>query len=160
MATKAIHLEVVSDMTAQGFLSAFKRFVARRGHVADMWSDNGTTFVGSARELKELFSAERSNVAAEIADWMASNGTNWHFIPPHSPNFGGLWESGIKSTKHHLKRVIGNNTLTFEELTTTLSQIEGCLNSRPISQISNNPDDPSPLPPGHFLIGEPLVLAP
>ncbi|XP_026333270.1 uncharacterized protein LOC113240236 [Hyposmocoma kahamanoa] len=160
MATKAIHLEMVSDMTAQSFLAAFKRFVARRGHVADLWSDNGTTFVGGARELKKLLDAERSSVVAEIADWMSSNGTNWHFIPPHSPNFGGLWEAGVKSTKHHLKRVIGNSTLTFEEMTTTLSQIEACLNSRPISQLSNNPGDPNPLTPGHFLVGEPLVLVP
>lgn len=160
MATKAIHLEVVSDMTSQGFLAAFKRFVARRGHVVDLWSDNGTNFVGSARELKELFNEERSKVAIEIASWLASNHTNWHFIPPHSPNFGGLWESGIKSTKHHLKRVVGNSTLTFEEMTTTLSQIEACLNSRPISQISYSPEDPCPLTPGHFLVGEPLVLVP
>ncbi|CAK1589376.1 unnamed protein product [Parnassius mnemosyne] len=160
MATKALHLEVVSDMTAQSFLAAFKRFVARRGHVSDLWSDNGTNFVGSAKELTKLFSAERSVVVAEIQDWMSSNGTNWHFIPPHSPNFGGLWEAGIKSAKYHLKRVIGDSTLTFEELTTTLSQIEACLNSRPICQISNNPDDPNPLTPGHFLVGEPLVLVP
>ncbi|CAK1603848.1 unnamed protein product [Parnassius mnemosyne] len=160
MATKALHLEVVSDMTAQSFLAAFKRFVARRGHVSDLWSDNVTNFVGSAKELTKLFSAERSVVVAEIQDWMSSNGTNWHFIPPHSPNFGGLWEAGIKSAKYHLKRVIGDSTLTFEELTTTLSQIEACLNSRPICQISNNPDDPNPLTPGHFLVGEPLVLVP
>lgn len=160
MATKAIHLEIVSDMTAQSFLAAFKRFVARRGHVAELWSDNGTTFVGSARELKELLHAETSSVVSEITNWMASNGTNWHFIPPHSPNFGGLWEAGVKSTKYHLKRVIGNSTLTFEEMTTTLSQIEACLNSRPISQLSNNPEDPNPLTPGHFLVGEPLVLVP
>lgn len=160
MATKAIHLEVVSDMTAQTFIAAFKRFVARRGHVADVWSDNGTTFVGGAKELKALFDAEKSSVALEIADWLAGNGTNWHFIPPHAPNFGGLWEAGVRSTKHHLKRVVGNSTLTFEEMTTLLSQIEACLNSRPISQLPTYPDDPYPLTPGHFLVGEPLVVVP
>lgn len=160
MATKAIHLEVVSDMTAQSFLAAFKRFVARRGHVADLWSDNGTTFVGSAKELKALFDAERSGLASEISDWFAMNGTNWHFIPPHSPNFGGLWEAGVRSTKHHLRRVINGSTLTFEEMTTLLSQIEACLNSRPISRLPNYPDETYPLTAGHFLIGEPLVLVP
>ncbi|XP_049866249.1 uncharacterized protein LOC126366948 [Pectinophora gossypiella] len=160
MATRAIHLEAVSDMTSQGFLAAFKRFVARRGHVSDLWSDNGTNFVGGARELQELLDVEKSHVATEIADWLVSNGTTWHFIPPRAPNFGGLWEAGIKSTKHHLKRVIGESTLTFEEITTVLSQVEACLNSRPISQLSTNPEDPFPLTPGHFLVGEPLVLAP
>lgn len=160
MATRAVHLEVVSDMTSEAFLAAFKRFSARRGHIAEMWSDNGTTFVGAARQLKELFDVESSSVAVEIADWLASNGTAWHFIPPHSPNFGGLWEAAVKSTKFHLVRVIGTRTLTFEEMSTTLSQIEACLNSRPICQMPSDPSDPCPLTPGHFLVGEPLVLVP
>lgn len=160
MATKAIHLEVVSDMTAQSFLAAYKRFVSRRGRVQDLWSDNGTTFVGSAKELKYLFNAERSSVAPEIVDFLTTNGTNWHFIPPHAPNFGGLWEAGVKSTKHHLKRVIANSTLTFEEMTTVLCQIECCLNSRPLSRLPNSPEDAAPLTPGHFLVGEPLVAVP
>ncbi|XP_073954835.1 uncharacterized protein [Choristoneura fumiferana] len=160
MATRAIHLEVVSDMTASGFLAAFKRFTARRGHCKDLWSDNGTTFVGAARELRQLYAEERSSIAIEIADQLAANGTTWHFIPPHSPNFGGLWEAGIKGTKHHLKRVIGNSTLTFEEMTTVLSQIEACLNSRPMSRINDSSEEPMPLTPGHFLVGEPLVLPP
>lgn len=160
MATRAVHLEVVSDMTSEAFLAAFKRLAARRGHVAEMWSDNGTTFVGAARQLQELFDVESSSVAVEISDWLASNGTTWHFIPPHSPNFGGLWEAAVKSTKSHLVRVIGTSTLTFEEMTTTLSQIEACLNSRPICQMPSDPSDPCPLTPGHFLVGEPLVLVP
>lgn len=159
MTTRAIHLEVVSDLTSPAFLAAFKRFVARRGHCADLWSDNGTNFVGANREMKRIFQ-EGAVVAEDIAAWLASNKTTWHFIPPYSPNFGGLWEAGVKSTKYHLKRVIGNTTLTFEEMTTLLCQIEACLNSRPISQVSNNPEDSFPLTPGHFLVGEPLVLVP
>lgn len=160
MATRAVHIEAVSDLTTQGFLSAFKRFVARRGHCSDLWSDNGTNFVGASRELKSLFIDEKSGLATEIANCLASNNTNWHFIPPHAPNFGGLWEAGIKSAKYHLKRVIGDNTLTFEELSTVLAQIEACLNSRPMTQICNNAEDPFPLTPGHFLVGEPLLIAP
>ncbi|CAK1584951.1 unnamed protein product [Parnassius mnemosyne] len=160
MTTRAIHLESVSDLSAEGFLAAFKRFVARRGHCADLWSDNGTNFVGAAKELKKLLNVERSTVAVEIAEWLATNGTNWHNIPPYAPNFGGLWEAGIKSTKFHLKRVIGNSTLTYEEITTVLTQIEACLNSRPISQISDSIQDPYPLTPGHFLLGESLLLVP
>jgi len=147
-------------MTSEAFLAAFKRFVSRRGHCAEMWSDNGTTFVGANKELKALFNYEKSSIAPDIADWLATNGTTWRFIPPHSPNFGGLWEAGVKSTKHHLKRVVGNSTLTFEEMMTVLAQIEACLNSRPISAISTNPEDPCPLTPGHFLVGESLLLVP
>lgn len=156
MSTRALHLEVASDMSTQSFLAAFRRFVSRRGHCSKIWSDNGTTFVGAARELQQLASNE-----AMLADHMASNGTEWHFIPPHSPNFGGLWEAGVKSTKFHLKRVIGDSTLTYEEMATLLAQIEGCLNSRPISVVNTtDPGAPIPLTPAHFLIGEPIVHAP
>ncbi|KAL0839852.1 hypothetical protein ABMA28_016477 [Loxostege sticticalis] len=160
MATRAVHLEAVTDLTSQGFLAAFKRFVSRRGHCADLYSDNGTNFVGAARELRTLVAQERSTISREIAESLATVGTTWHFIPPRAPHFGGLWESGIRSTKHHLKRVIGTETLTYEEMSTLLYQIEAYLNSRPLSQVSSNSHDPTPLTPGHFIIGEPLVLVP
>lgn len=160
MATRAVHLEAVTDLTSQGFLAAFKRFVSRRGHCADLYSDNGTNFVGAARELNRMEAQERSTLTKEIAESLATAGTTWHFIPPRAPHFGGLWESGVKSTKHHLRRVIGAETLTYEEISTLLYQIEACLNSRPLSQISINSQDPIPLTPGHFIIGEPLVLVP
>ncbi|CAK1586448.1 unnamed protein product [Parnassius mnemosyne] len=160
MVTRAVHIEAVSDFTTQGFLAAFKRFVARRGHCSDIYSDNGTNFIGASKELKQLFSREKHSMLNEIASVLANNSTTWHFIPPRAPNFGGLWEAAIKSAKHHLRRIINNSTLTFEEMSTVLSQIEACLNSRPLSQASGDPDDPAPLTPGHFLIGQSLVVAP
>lgn len=85
---------------------------------------------------------------------------SWHFIPPSAPHFGGLWEAGVKSVKHHLRRVIGDHTLSFEEFSTLLCQIEACLNSRPIAPLSDSLDDFQALTPGHFLIGSALNLAP
>ena len=79
---------------------------------------------------------------------------------PHAPHFGGLWESGVKAVKHHLKRVIGDQRLTFEELSTLVIQIEACLNSRPLTPISSDPTDLNPLTPGHFLIGGALRAVP
>ncbi|XP_038210263.1 uncharacterized protein LOC119831089 [Zerene cesonia] len=160
MVTKAIHLEAISDLSAQGFIAGFKRLVARRGSVANMWSDNGTNFVGAAKELRHLVAIEQSSAAVEIREWIGNQGTNWHFIPPHAPNFGGLWEAGVKSTKNHLRRVIGDSTLTYEEMSTVLAQIEACLNSRPLSLIPDNHNDPMPLTLGHFLVGEPLLSVP
>ncbi|XP_050563300.1 uncharacterized protein LOC126912915 [Spodoptera frugiperda] len=159
MATRAVHIEAVSDLTTEGFLAAFKRFISRRGQCRHIWSDNGTNFVGAAKELQILFNQE-SSMFKDIAAALATSQTEWHFIPPHAPNFGELWEAGVKSVKHHLRRVIGDSTLTFEELSTVLSQIEACLNSRPLSQGSSDPEDPVPLTPGHFLVGQPLVVAP
>ncbi|XP_045458533.1 uncharacterized protein LOC123668885 [Melitaea cinxia] len=159
MSTRAIHLEVVSDLTAQAFLQAFKRFVARRGHCQDIWSDNGTSFTGAAAELKKMFASEAAGIFKEVAESLAINGTNWHFIPPHSPNFGGLWEAGVRSVKFHLKRVIGDSTLTFEEMSTVLAQIEACLNSRPLCGVTDDPNV-EVLTPAHFLVGESLVTPP
>lgn len=158
MCTKAVHLEVVSDLTSQGFIAAFRRFVARRGYCKNIWSDNGTNFIGAAKELKSMFIKTRTGIFEEIADILATDGTTWHFIPPKSPNFGGLWEAGVKSAKRHLTRVIGSATLSYEELATLLTQIEACLNSRPLFQLEGR--DLNFLTPGHFLIGENLTSVP
>ncbi|CAK1580251.1 unnamed protein product [Parnassius mnemosyne] len=160
MISKAVHLEAVSDLTAKGFIAAFRRFVSRRGHCTDLYSDNGSNFVGADKELREMLNSVKSKLPNEINKLLAIEGTTWHFIPPHSPNFGGLWEAGVRCMKSHLKRVIGDSKLTFEELSTVLAQIEACLNSRPLSYISDNPEDPLPLTPGHFLVGEPLIVIP
>lgn len=157
MVTRAIHLEAVTDLTAKGFIAAFKRFTSRRGHCHDLFSDNGTNFVGADKQLKEMFNKAKSSIPSEIAQLLTLERTTWHFIPPHAPNFGGLWEAGVRSTKTHLKRVIGDTTLTYEELSTVLAQVEACLNSRPISVLNNDLNDPLPLTPGHFLVGEPLL---
>jgi len=57
MATKAIHLELVSNLTSEAFIAAMKRFIARRGLIDHLYSDNGSNFVGANRELKEFFKA-------------------------------------------------------------------------------------------------------
>ncbi|XP_037932698.1 uncharacterized protein LOC119667478 [Teleopsis dalmanni] len=105
MTTKAIHLEAVTDLTSDAFLAALKRFFARRGKSAHMYSDNGTTFIGGATKLdKEFELAIKQN--NEVASILAADKIEWHFIPPASPHFVGIWEAGVKSMKHHLKRTI------------------------------------------------------
>ncbi|KAL0839000.1 hypothetical protein ABMA28_016997 [Loxostege sticticalis] len=160
MSTKAVHIELVSDMTTDAFIAAFKRFVSRRGHCVEIWSDNGTSFVGAEKKLLHMWKQGKSQIPNELAKSLDDTGTKWRFIPPGAPNFGGLWEAGVKSTKFHLKRIIGDAMLTFEELTTLLTQIEACLNSRPLSKLSDHPNDLEPLTPGHFLVGGPLLTVP
>jgi len=73
---------------------------------------------------------------------------------------GGIWEAGVKSMEFHLRRVVGNAKHTFEAFYTLLCQVEAVLNSRPICPMSNNPDNPQVLTPGHFLIGTSLLALP
>lgn len=103
------------------------------------------------------FFREKGN---EVHDFLSTKEIKWKFIPPSSPHWGGLWEAGIKSTKYHLRRATGNRTLTFEQLTTVLSQIEALLNSRPLCPLSTDPRDLTCLTPGHFLIGKALTAFP
>ncbi|XP_045459918.1 uncharacterized protein LOC123670468 [Melitaea cinxia] len=152
MVTRAIHLEAVTDLTTNGFVAAFRRFTARRGHCSNIYSDNGTNFVGADKQLQNMFKSAKSSTPGELAELLTLERTTWHFIPPHAPNFGGLWEAGVRSMKVHLRRVIGDTTLTYEELTTVLTQVEACLNSRPLTILSDDPNDPLLLTPGHFLI--------
>ncbi|KAG8192156.1 hypothetical protein JTE90_027798 [Oedothorax gibbosus] len=82
-------------------------------------------------------------------------------ISPASPHFGGIWESGIRAVKFHIKRVVGGCLLTFEELSTLLSQIESILNSRPLVKTNENElDSINVLTPQHFLTGEVVTLFP
>lgn len=155
LATKAVHIELASDLTTTGFIAAYERFVARRGGCSDLYSDNATNFVGAARTFLQ---SERKLFDARVQSALATRGTKWHFSPPLSPHFNGLAESAIRSVKHHIRRVVGESTLTFEELTTVLSKIEACLNSRPISPLSSDPTSYDVLTPAHFLIGEPTVV--
>ncbi|XP_029674528.1 uncharacterized protein LOC115242404 [Formica exsecta] len=91
---------------------------------------------------------------------MANERIRWCFNPPPAPHFGGLWEAAVKSFKHHLRRVLGESTLTYEEMSTLLAQIEACLNSRPLQAMSDDPDDLAALTPGHFLVGSVLNAIP
>ncbi|GFX63436.1 integrase catalytic domain-containing protein [Trichonephila clavipes] len=159
LATKAIHLEAVTDLTTEAFIAALKRLCARRGRISTLMSDNATNFKGAAAELNRFIKLI-CNKNETLANYFASEAIQWKFIPPRSPNFGGLWEAGVKSFKHHLYRTLVNSKITFEEFETIIIQIEGILNSRPLVPLSDNINEYEILTPGHFIIGRPISAIP
>lgn len=153
LATKALHLELVSDMTKESYIAALNRFIARRGKPRTLFSDNGTTFQGTFSELTSVLT---KSLATDVTE----KGINFSFIPAYTPHFGGLWESAIKSIKYHLKRILDLTHLTYEEMSTLLTQVEAILNSRPLTPLSDDPNDLYPLTPAHFLIGRSINFVP
>jgi len=124
--------------------------MARRGKSAKIYSDYARNFVGAQRELKAYLEDNER--------YMANEGVQWHFNPPSAPHFGGLWENAVKATKHHPYRVMKDSRLNLEELQTLLCQIETCVNSLPMTPLSNDPGELNALTPAHFLVGGPLLL--
>jgi len=132
-----------------------RRFVAIRKRCARFYSDNGTNFKDDERELRQMFrgaSKFYEECHSEQKRWI-----DWTFIPSSARNFEGLWKAGIKSTKYHLRRVIGDQMLTRDNLCTFLSEV-ACLNLRPLYATNNDPSDLTVITPSNFLIGENLVF--
>lgn len=160
MAIKAIHVELVSNMTANAFISALRRFSARRGKPSRIYTDNGTNFVGAATDITEWTEEEAEQFNKEVTNELTKQNISFHFAPAGSPHHNGLAEAAVKSVKFHLKRAMGESILTFEELTTVLYQIEAAVNSRPLCALSSDPNDTTPLTPAHFLIGRSMYAIP
>lgn len=141
---KAVHLEIISDPSTELFLEALDRFTSRRRIPANIYTDCCTNYVGAAKQIKTLLDADsvRQAVSAHVL-------CECHFNPPGAPHFGGLWEGPTKSTKVHLKKVMGTQTYTLEELT-LVGRMEGILNSRPLQPLSCDPNDLKPFTPGHL----------
>ncbi|XP_043064382.1 uncharacterized protein LOC122320284 [Drosophila ficusphila] len=158
-ATKAIHLELVQDLSTQAFLGALKRFILTRGKPVRIWSDNATNFVGAKNELAELKNLFLSSPHIRaIEEFCLEDSIEWRFIPPRSPHFGGLWEAAVKTAKFHFYRSVGPSLLSFDALRTLVCHIAAIVNSRPLLPLSENPADLEALTPAHFLGTVPLVL--
>ena len=92
---KAVHMELVSDLTTDSFIAALRRFIAHRGKPMVIWSDNGSNFVGAARELKELYNFLHDlKTQQAVSEYCTCQKIQWKFIPEHSPHFGGRTVEG------------------------------------------------------------------
>lgn len=149
--TRAVHLELASDLSTSNFLLAFKRFISRRGLCKTIYSDNAKTFVKADNLLNHIWNRISKT---EILQYFTQNNIVWKFIVPRASWWGGFWERMVRSVKTPLKKVLGRSCLTFEEIQTTLTEIEAVINGRPLTYVYEEGEEPMPLTPSHFLIGK------
>lgn len=151
--TRAVHLELTTDLTARAFLLAFKRFAARRGIPAIVYSDNAKAFRCSAKQLCSLFEDD-------VQDYASSHRIKWRFIVECAPWWGGFWERVIRTIKEALKRCLGRSSLRYNELLTVLAEVEAAVNCRPLTYLEDDVTSTDVLTPSHFLVGKRLVTLP
>ena len=157
LVTRAVHIEVADTMGSDSFINCLQRFVARRGEPKLIRSDNGTNFVGAARELRRE-TAEWNQ--ERVQDELNEKGIRWIFNPPAASHMGGVWERQIRSVRRILAGLTQEQVLSYEMLTTLLVVAEGIINNRPITPVSSDPADLEPLTPNHLLIHRPATVPP
>ena len=153
MAVRAIHLELVSDLSTGAFIMGLRRFHSRLGQVRIIRSDYGTNFVGAVTEMKEFI---KKIDHSKVVKYFSEKQIDFQciFNPPSSPWMGGAWESLTKTLKRLLKAITSDRIFTEEALYTFLCETEFIVNQQPSTAISEDIRDYDVLSPNHFIIGE------
>lgn len=143
LAVRAIHLEVVEDLSAEEGLLALRRMCATRGYPTLITSDNAMHF----KLIAEIISKP----------YCVKNNIKWRFIPELAPWFGGFYERLVGLVKHCMRRTLDKNLLKDSQLTTIIKEIENILNTRPLTSVDSELEHI--LKPQDFLqLGECLTL--
>ena len=151
--SRALHLELVPDLSAETFLNCFRRFVSRRGIPRNIVTDNAKTFKSFSKTLLQLLKS------SNVKSYLAEKRVTWSFKLAKAPWWGGFYERLIKGVKSCLKKTIGTSKLSYDELHTVIVEIEGVFNSRPLTYLHPN-DLEEPLTPSHLLAGRRLLQLP
>lgn len=151
LGTRAVHIEVVEEMTSSSFINAFRRFTAIRGPAKVLRSDRGTNFIGATDDL--LIDAIHVE-GTPMKTFLHNSGTKWIFNAPHSSHMGGAWERLIGVARRILDSMMlehSRKILTHEVLCTFMAEVSAIMNSRPIANISTDPTSPMILSPSMLL---------
>ena len=149
LTVRAIHIEVAHSLETDACINAFRRFIARRGQVSVMRSDNGTNLVGAEKEMREAIKGWNQS---KISEMLMQKGITWIFNPPAGSHFGGIWERQIRSVRRILNQILKQQPLDDERLHTLFCEVEAIINGRPITRVSNDSNDIEALTPNHLLL--------
>ena len=144
---RAVHFEILKDMSAPTFINALVRFHSRRPGLRILFSDNGTNFRGAAREMQSAITAWNTATAGDLI----LRGVEWKFAPPNSPHWGGVWERIVREAKRHLALLLTEKQVDLDVFTTVLVEVERIMNSRPLTYASSDIRDMTVLTPNCFL---------
>lgn len=157
LAIRAVHIEVAASLDTDSFVNALRRFIARRGQIKEMRSDNGRNFVGAERELWEAIEVWNQ---AQINDFLLQKNIRWVFNPPTGSHHGGAWERLIRSIRRVLNSILKVQHLDEEGFHTVLCEVESIINGRPITKASTDHNDLEALTPNHLLLLKTLPSLP
>ena len=147
--SRALHIEMAHTMSTDSFIMIPIRFNGRRGVPTDLYSDNGTNFVGADRELREWIDVLSHDT---IHRKMLSKGIRWHINPPYASHRGGAWERLIESVRRTLTAICVEQTLNDEILETAFVDVERILNNRPLEPLISNDTNQIALTPNDLLL--------
>ena len=151
--TRAVHLELVLDLSAVTFIRCLKRFAARRGLPRRIVSDNAKTFKATAKAIDSMLKNQ------DVQNYLSNVGVEWVFNLEKAPWWGGIFERLIKSTKRCLRKLVGQAKFSYDEMHTAIVEIEAIINSRPLSYVGSD-DTEEPLTPSHLLVGRRILGLP
>lgn len=157
LTTRAIHLEVLPDLTTDSFINALRRFFARRGPSTHFYTDNGTNFTGAERVLKEEI---RKWNQIKIHNYLQQHEIEWKFNTPKASHAGGSWERAIRTVRRILQAVMPNTRFDDDALITVFCEVEAVVNSRPLTEVPLEIGEDLPLTPNHLLRINPKVALP
>ena len=137
LTTRAVHFEVVPSMDTSSCIMGIERFIARRGTPSNVWSDNGTNFIASEKELLQNIAHWNHQV---LTDALVKKRISCKFNPRSAPHHVGVWERVVRSFKHVFYAVLGNRRLT-DGILITFCLVEQSLKARPLVPASSDATD-------------------
>jgi len=147
--TRALHLELTSDMTAQTVIAAIESFFLDFGVSRVIYSDNAKQFKKTNVELAKRW----AKIEYDVQTYVADKGVTWKFIVEAAPWWGGFWERMVATVKRLLRKVLGKFKLSFRALQFALKKIRGVINSRPITYEMDDHREPRAICPNDILLG-------
>ena len=155
--SRAVHLELVWDLTTESFVRSFRRFISRKGMCRVIYSDNASSFKKAEKDIKFYLELMKGKA---FQSYLTEHNIEWKYILECSPWWGGFYERLMKSIKTPLKKILGKSRIDVDEMSTMLCEIEAQINSRPITTVSDEPSEQKYITPASFLIGRPTMNMP